>query len=62
MLTLIVMIEYVDHQAAVSGHHCMPQYVPNFILRTASPHWYRCVHDMLKLLISLLAKPRSGEM
>ena len=28
----------------------------------ALPHWYRCVDDMLKLLISLRTQLRSGEM
>ena len=27
----------------------------------ATPHWYRYVYDMPKLLISLLGKLRSGE-
>jgi hypothetical protein len=39
----------------------LPPYMPKFVRCTATPHWYRCVYDMPKLLILLLRKLRSGE-
>ena len=61
LLNIYVVVTNARKQRS---HACMliliPPCMPKFV-RTATSHWYRCVHSLPKLLILLLRSLPSGE-